>query len=88
MQKENITKNHPRVELKNVSYIVPNGTKILNSVSFSVDDLSVAIIGKNGSGKSTLLRLIIGEITPTEGSVNVNGKIGYLPQEIIRPQNL
>ena len=88
MQKENIAKNHPRVELKNVSYIVPNGTKILNSVSFSVDDLSVAIIGKNGSGKSTLLRLIIGEITPMEGSVNVNGKIGYLPQEIIRPQNL
>jgi len=88
MQKENTIKNRPKIELKNVSYIAPNGNKILNSISFSVDDLSVAIIGKNGSGKSTLLRLIVGEITPTEGSVKVSGRIGYLPQEIIRPQNL
>lgn len=40
----------------------------------------VGIIGKNGAGKSTLLKTICGNITPTEGSVKVEGKIQALMQ--------
>lgn len=42
----------------------------------------IGIIGKNGRGKSTLLRLIGGDLTPKQGSLNVsdNTRIGYFGQ--------
>ena len=38
----------------------------------------LGIIGYNGAGKSTLLKIISGIIQPTEGKVNVDGKIAPL----------
>ncbi len=39
---------------------------------------SCALIGANGSGKSTMLKIISGILTPTKGSVEVNGSIAPL----------
>ncbi len=39
---------------------------------------SVGILGKNGAGKSTLLKMITGVVTPSEGTIKVNGKISSL----------
>lgn len=55
----------------------------------------VGIVGRTGSGKSTLIGLILGILTPTTGTITVDGKaldaqtlpawqnrIGYVPQDV------
>ena len=39
---------------------------------------SLAVIGPNGAGKSTLLQVLAGIITPSEGVVEVDGRISSL----------
>ncbi len=51
----------------------------LQDVTFSlaVGD-TLGIVGRNGSGKSTLLQMICGTLTPTEGSVQTQGRVAAL----------
>jgi len=65
-------------------------TPALMDVSFQVNDGEfLGIVGPSGCGKSTLLSLIAGLLTPSSGSIYINGKdikssgknIGYMLQK-------
>lgn len=71
------------IEVKNVSKeftkkISPKETiKFLadNNISFTAKEGEVVgIIGPNGAGKTTLLRMIAGIMTPTTGTIELDGK--------------
>ncbi len=44
----------------------------------------IGLIGRNGAGKTTLFRLMVGEYSPTEGTISRSSdlKIGYLNQDL------
>ncbi|MCK5536250.1 MAG: ABC transporter ATP-binding protein [Bacteroidales bacterium] len=51
----------------------------MDDVSFEIKKgETVGIIGKNGAGKSTLLKMITGVLSPSSGSVEIDGKIASL----------
>lgn len=51
--------------LQNISFSLPKGE-------------TVGVVGRNGSGKSTLLQIIAGTLTPTQGIVNIHGRVAAL----------
>jgi lipopolysaccharide transport system ATP-binding protein len=51
----------------------------LKNVSFELARAeSLGIIGANGAGKSTMLKILAGVTKPTEGKIEINGKVGAL----------
>ena len=58
------------LKFENVSFSWPNGVKVLNKCSFSIEEPGLwMLVGENGSGKSTLFRLISGVIRPESGKI-------------------
>lgn len=67
---------------KNISYSY-SALNVYEDSSFSViKGETVGLVGPNGAGKSTLFKLLMGEEQHSSGTLQVVGKIGYVPQEI------
>lgn len=76
-----LTKSNPTIVLQQVR--IGHKQSILNNINLEVAPGSMAIIsGPVGSGKSLLLRTLLGEISPTRGSVRLSARqIAYCAQK-------
>jgi ATPase subunit of ABC transporter with duplicated ATPase domains len=55
---------------------------LMSGVNFRVQKGDkIGLVGRNGAGKTTLTKILSGEGQPTKGSVQIQGQIGYLPQD-------
>lgn len=78
------------IKIENLEFAY-SGQVVLEEVNLSVNKKDfLAIIGPNGGGKTTLLKLMLGLLSPSKGTILVNGKspgnstssIGYVPQNV------
>lgn len=80
------------IEVRGVSKTY-GGIRAVKNLNFTVDKGEIlGFLGPNGAGKSTTMKIITGYISPTEGTVLIDGldivdnnsavkkKIGYLPE--------
>ncbi len=66
--------NHGDVVLRfsDVTFGYREQQPLLNEVNFSLRERAkITLMGQNGAGKSTIFKLVLGELAPTEGAVNI-----------------
>ena len=62
------------LKIEDLRYTYATGSTALEHINIEIKEGEfVAIIGQNGAGKSTLLKNVTGLLTPTEGSIYING---------------
>ncbi len=84
-----------QIVINDLSKVYDNGFNALKKVSLEVKQGEIlAMLGPNGAGKTTLISIICGIVTPSYGSVSVDGfdiikdyretrsRIGMVPQEL------
>ena len=85
------------ISLQQVSFSYNDSSKVLNRISIEISkNKTIAFVGRSGSGKTTLVNLICGLLSPTEGTLFIDGidmktfnidsfrkKIGFISQETV-----
>ncbi|HEX9227155.1 MAG TPA: ABC transporter ATP-binding protein [Arthrobacter sp.] len=89
--------NEPKLlELKDVEFTYPGAeTPAVTNINLSLPiGSSVGIVGQSGAGKSTLIDIFLGLLTPSKGSMTLDGvpleevladwrkRVGYVPQDV------
>src|ERR1700744_5183487 len=83
------------ISIEHLGKTYASGLQALNDVSLEIREGEIfALLGPNGAGKTTLISIVCGIVTPTTGSVRVEGfdilrdyretrsRIGLVPQEL------
>ncbi|HJS76516.1 MAG TPA: ABC transporter ATP-binding protein [Burkholderiales bacterium] len=83
------------IEISHLTKTYATGLQALKDLSLEIRKSEIfALLGPNGAGKTTLINIICGIVTPSSGSVRVDGydivrnyritraKIGLVPQEL------
>jgi ABC-2 type transport system ATP-binding protein len=85
----------PVIAIKGLSKTYQSGLQALKTVDLDISKGEIfALLGPNGAGKTTLISIVCGIVTPSTGTVTVEGRdiirdyrftrrsIGLVPQEI------
>ena len=85
----------PAISIEKLAKTYKSGLRALKEVSLEIRKGEIfALLGPNGAGKTTLISIVCGIVTPSAGSVRVDGhdtvrdyrvtraKIGLVPQEL------
>ncbi|MBR3174218.1 MAG: cell division ATP-binding protein FtsE [Eubacterium sp.] len=63
------------IEVKNVTKSYGNGHPAIKNLNMKIDDGEfVFVVGASGSGKSTFIKMLLRELKPTEGTIEINGE--------------
>ncbi len=71
------------IEADNIAFAYPGKPPLFSNFSTIIQRGDrVGLVGDNGSGKSTLIRVLLGELSPTEGSTRLgtNVQVSYFDQ--------
>ena len=75
----------PIVSMQDVSlryHSLGGETPAVSHLTFNVEPGEfISVVGPSGCGKSTILSMLAGQLTPSEGSISINGRIGYMLQK-------
>jgi ATPase subunit of ABC transporter with duplicated ATPase domains len=72
----------PSIQLKALTAATPDGRELFTNLDLTFGPHRTGLVGRNGTGKTTLLRIVMGEVTPKSGSVQIDGRIGVLRQSV------
>lgn len=81
------------ITIENLNKIYPNGHHALKDLNMVIPSGMFGLLGPNGAGKSTLMRILVAQMKPTSGKIDIYGHdllrerkqvrrvLGYLPQD-------
>jgi ABC-2 type transport system ATP-binding protein len=90
----------PLVSLRDLTHRYPGGVVALDALTLELEPGIIGLVGANGAGKSTLLRILLGLLTPSDGSASVfdldvrtrgtsiRELVGYMPEHDCLPPDL
>ncbi|MEP5566471.1 MAG: ATP-binding cassette domain-containing protein [Halioglobus sp.] len=71
----------PVLQTYNISHHFDNGETLLQSLSCSMTEHRVGLVGRNGVGKSVFASILSGEILPSSGTVTRPGSFSWYRQQ-------
>lgn len=69
-----------KISLNKASVILEEKKKILEGLTLDIGPGLTTLTGNVGSGKTALLNLLLNDLSPTEGSVEIKGSLSYASQ--------
>ncbi len=68
------------IVLSGLSWAKPDGDKVFEGLDLSFGPERTGLVGRNGVGKTTLLNIVAGLLSPSAGSLSVEGRVVLVRQ--------
>ena len=90
----------PLISVQDLTHRYPGGVVALDGLTLELEPGIIGFVGANGAGKSTFIKILLGLITPTQGTVRVlerdavaeslavRQRVGYMPEHDCLPPQL